>query len=386
MKLTLSVLLHCVLLVALARGYSENTKDNDSQTQSNVVITYLQNDGVLISDGTDKVLIDAVFTSAPGWINLNAAESAKITNAQEPYDDVDLVLITHVHGDHFGVSAVNTHLSNNANARLIAPPQVAANFSGSQIIRTSPARGQSDTLNVNGIEVEVLHLRHFDAFNFDFSGIQNFGYLIKVGDMKILHLGDADMTVENFQNFGLADRGIDVVLIPTFNTPAHLMTTHRDALNSQIQPAHIIALHLAPGIIPSIIQQVNTLYPGATIFSTPLETFTLNVTSVADEVRSPERFRLKQNYPNPFNPETRIEYQIPESGLVQVKIYNLIGQEISTLVREQKGPGSYSVVWDGKDDSGVQVSSGVYIYQITVQPNSPGSRPFQKNARMILLR
>ena len=128
---------------------------------------------------------------------------------------------------------MNTHLSNNANAKLIAPPSVAANFSGTQIVNINPARGQSQALTVNGIEVEVLHLRHFDAFGNDFSGVQNFGYLVKIGGKNILHLGDVDMTVQNFQNFGLAEKGIDFVLIPTFNTPAHFMTSHRDALNSQ---------------------------------------------------------------------------------------------------------------------------------------------------------
>ncbi len=92
------------------------------------------------------------------------------------------------------------------------------------------------------------------------------------------------------------------------------------------------------------------------------------------------------SHPNPFNPETRIQYQIPEASLIQLRIYNLMGQEIRTLVQEQQNPGTYSVVWDGKNDSGIEVSSGVYIYQVTVQPNSPDSRPFQKNGKMLLVR
>ncbi len=101
---------------------------------------------------------------------------------------------------------------------------------------------------------------------------------------------------------------------------------------------------------------------------------------------TPRNENQLSNHPNPFNPETRIQYQLPEAGFVQVKIYNLVGQEISTLVQEQKGSGAYSVVWDGRDDSGIQVGSGVYIYQITVQPSSPDARPFRQNGKMLLVR
>ena len=375
----MTVLLCCAILFAATRGDSNNMMDGSSQSQTDVTITYLQNDGVLISDGTDKVLIDAVFNFASGWINLNATEAAKVTNAQAPYDDVDLILITHNHGDHYSTSAVNTHLSNNANARLISPPPVAANFSGSQIVNSSPARGESDILTVNGIEVEVLHLRHFDAFGNDFSGVQNFGYLIKIGGMNILHLGDVDMTVENFQNFGLADKGIDVVLIPTFNTEAHFMTSHRDALNSQIQPANIIALHLLSGSITTIQQQVNNLYPGATIFTTPLQSVTINVTSVANEGQTPERFSLEQNYPNPFNPTTTIRYDLPAATRVVLSIYNVLGQKIRTLVDEFQTSGGKSATWDGRTGSSVEVSTGEYFYRIETES-------FHSTRKMLLLR
>ena len=361
----MTFLVFCTILLAATRGNSRNMPDGDPP-QNDVTITYLQNDGVLISDGTDKVLIDAIFNSLSGWINLNATEAAKITNAQAPYDDIDLVLITHNHGDHYSPGAVNTHLSNNANAKLIAPPPVAANFSGTQIVNINPARGQSQTLTENGIEVEVLHLRHFDAFGNDFSGVQNFGYLVKIGGKNILHLGDVDMTVQNFQNFGLAEKGIDFVLIPTFNAPAHFMTSHRDALNSQIQPANIIALHLLSGSIASIQQQVNGLYPGATIFTTPLQSVTITVTSVSNEEQTPERFNLGQNYPNPFNPTTTMEYELPLDSQVVLQIYNLLGQEIRTLLNQSQPAGMHSAVWNGKNDLGRMVGSGIYIYRLQV--------------------
>ncbi len=369
--------LSCAILLTVTRG----------QTQGDVTITYLQNDGVFISDGTDKILIDAIFNFASGWINLNATEANKLSAAAAPYNDIDLVLITHNHGDHYTISAVNNHLFHNTNAKLIAPPSVAANFSGPQIVNSNPVRDQSDTLTVNGIEIEVLNLRHFNAFGNDFSRVQNFGYLIKIGGKKILHLGDVDMTVENFQSFGLAERGIDVVLIPTFNAPAHFQTSHRDALMSQIAPDHIIGLHLLSGSIATIQQEVNSLYPGATIFTTPLQTFSLNVTSVADEGQTPDDFSLNQNYPNPFNPTTKISYSLPAGADVKLTVFNISGQKVRTLVRsELQSAGTHTVEWDGKTEHGSVVSSGLYIYRIEAVKPGEKSEQFIQNRKMMLLK
>jgi len=81
----------------------------------------------------------------------------------------------------------------------------------------------------------------------------------------------------------------------------------------------------------------------------------------------PDKFALLQNFPNPFNPETCIVYQIPTSSFVHLAIYNLLGEKVKQMVEEQKQPGEYSVIWDGKDDDGKRVSSGIYIYQLCVE-------------------
>lgn len=77
-----------------------------------------------------------------------------------------------------------------------------------------------------------------------------------------------------------------------------------------------------------------------------------------------DEFVMHQNYPNPFNPQTHIEYTVRESSPVELKIYNTLGQLVKTLVDDYKTAGQYSVVWDGKDNSGNAVSSGSYFYQI----------------------
>ena len=78
----------------------------------------------------------------------------------------------------------------------------------------------------------------------------------------------------------------------------------------------------------------------------------------------PKEFDLKNNYPNPFNPVTTIKYELPEASLVTLKVYNKLGQMVRTLVDEEKPAGYYSVQWDGENDYGVKVSSGIYFYSI----------------------
>ncbi|MFQ5824727.1 MAG: FlgD immunoglobulin-like domain containing protein, partial [bacterium] len=93
--------------------------------------------------------------------------------------------------------------------------------------------------------------------------------------------------------------------------------------------------------------------------------------AVTAVVGIPQTFVLHQNFPNPFNPSTEIQYQLPSRagefvGKVRtfLKIYNLLGQEVRTLVDEEKAPGYYKVIWDGKDNIGRGVTSGVYIYRL----------------------
>ncbi|MFC1551688.1 FlgD immunoglobulin-like domain containing protein [Candidatus Latescibacterota bacterium] len=80
----------------------------------------------------------------------------------------------------------------------------------------------------------------------------------------------------------------------------------------------------------------------------------------------PDAFALSKNFPNPFNPTTTIEYAIPADGAghVDMVIYNINGQKVRTLVNETQDAGYYNVVWDGRNDSGEMVSSGLYLYKI----------------------
>ncbi len=105
-----------------------------------------------------------------------------------------------------------------------------------------------------------------------------------------------------------------------------------------------------------------------------------SVTSVgAEKIEVPSTYTLSQNYPNPFNPSTTIEYQLPQNGLVQLKIYDIAGREVATLINEVQNAGSYRVQWNAADVHGSKVASGVYFYRLT-------SGSFSQIKKMMLLK
>jgi 1,4-alpha-glucan branching enzyme len=109
-----------------------------------------------------------------------------------------------------------------------------------------------------------------------------------------------------------------------------------------------------------------------------------SVLSVADNKISemPSEFKLFQNYPNPFNPVTIINYQLPTDNYVSLKVFDILGREVATLVNEYKKAGSYNIEWNGKN-----LPSGVYFYRLVANSNEPlQTKSYTDIKKMILLR
>ena len=105
------------------------------------------------------------------------------------------------------------------------------------------------------------------------------------------------------------------------------------------------------------------------------------VTEMTDKTLAdiPSKFSLGQNYPNPFNPVTNMKFELPRSGRVVIKVHNLMGQEIRTLLDENLSYGYHTATWDGTDNDGRKVASGVYFSEL----QSSGIRKVRK---MVLLK
>lgn len=118
-------------------------------------------------------------------------------------------------------------------------------------------------------------------------------------------------------------------------------------------PSHELSLvfNEYDGDVP-VVRTINPEFEGGTI------------TWAAQRV-VPDQFNLSQNAPNPFNPSTDIAYALPEAGFVNIEVYNILGQRVKSLVNEYQDAGNYAVTWNGDDETGSTVASGVYFYRLT---------------------
>lgn len=127
--------------------------------------------------------------------------------------------------------------------------------------------------------------------------------------------------------------------------------------------------------IASHTGELNDNFTDARLF-TRLSSFTFGTTGSPKPSAElvPMEFKLFQNYPNPFNATTNINYQIPQAGQVILKIYDILGQEIRTLIKETREAGHFDIFWDGKNADGNEVTSGAYVYKIQLGDHTDSKR------------
>lgn len=225
-------------------------------------------------------------------------------------------------------------------------------------------------------------------------------YFNKAGDKRILY-NNVYSNLENFggtdvENLGLltqintngdsCDNFFNINLDPLFQNP-NSGNFHLEANSSCIDAGHPQNQYYDPedpknpgyALLPALGTIINDM--GA--YGGPYAASWYVVTAVEykpeELAHLPKSLELFQNYPNPFNPTTTIKYQLPKSTEVSLKIYNLLGQLVRILIDEKQMAGNYSIIWDGKNDNGQLVTSGVYMCRIQTQN-------FVKTKKMILIR
>lgn len=103
------------------------------------------------------------------------------------------------------------------------------------------------------------------------------------------------------------------------------------------------------------------------------------VTAIGVMIGVPTKFALHQNYPNPFNPSTRIEFDLPHQINVSLKVYDIVGRELTTMLNESMNPGYHRVHWNGRNKRGQQVPSGIYIVRLVTSE-------YSKSIKLVLMK
>ena len=248
-----------------------------SPVQSALTITFLANEGVLLSSGADKVLIDALFLKyETGYAVPAESTQTGLARARPPFD-ADLVLATHRHGDHFHPAPMAEHLRTNPRAVLVTSQQVIDSLRSvfrpgpavaSRIASRTMAPGTRRRMLVNGISLELLGLPHGGRRH---RHVEHLGYIVELGGRRVLHVGDAELSEATLAPFRLDTARIDVALLP-----AWLVTDResREVIRRWIRPRQVVAFHMAEDADADDAREVQTAWPGAIAFMRSLDSRT----------------------------------------------------------------------------------------------------------------
>jgi L-ascorbate metabolism protein UlaG (beta-lactamase superfamily) len=259
-----------VLLLAAACRPASAPPTAPAAAAPQLAATYLANEGVLLEAGGARVIIDGLFrpNDLPYSV-LPDAPRAALESAIPPWDGIDLVLVSHLHVDHFHAEAVGLHLARAAGARLVTSREVAGLVAAGygdqaaiapRIREVAWAVGRSETVEAGGVRVTLIGLSHGDG---PMATVENFGHLVELGGFVVFHAGDAVPSDENFASAGLAARAIDVAFLPWW----HIADDQAAAVvRRHIAPRRLVLIHVAPSEEAQVEEAIRSRAPEAVLF------------------------------------------------------------------------------------------------------------------------
>jgi L-ascorbate metabolism protein UlaG (beta-lactamase superfamily) len=244
-------------------------------------VTYLANEGFMIAGGGRKLLIDALFRESDGnYAAPSPATRESLEQAREPFADVDAVFATHYHYDHFEAEAVAAHLTNNPQAFFFSTNQAADKLKATgkfdavktRVVAALPKEGERFQSGHRGIHVQLLNIHHGRS-----RPVENLGFIVEIAGKRVLHIGDSEAEAAVFQKYEVVKDRIDVAFLPFWY---FLNDDHKRAVREQIQPRHIVVMHIEQDNFLNRIRggswqkkwaQIKAEFPNAVYFERELE-------------------------------------------------------------------------------------------------------------------
>ncbi len=239
-------------------------------------ITYIANSGFLLSSGTTRVLIDALYFDGDIWESPSKKIQKAIVSGDTPFRNITHMLASHYHADHFDAALTSRFLINNPGAMLITNAQTDSVLQKvyrqdpelkrpkqTKIIQT-PMFG-SETYESGDLKVKCLMQRHMGKDDFK---VMSMGFLVEMGGKKVLHIGDAGWTDENFAGYNLQDENIDIAFIHYWFL---LDCEGRRILDTQVKPKKIVVTHIPYDELRRNYKRIKEYYPDVEVFLNHLD-------------------------------------------------------------------------------------------------------------------
>jgi L-ascorbate metabolism protein UlaG (beta-lactamase superfamily) len=243
--------------ILLAVGCGRNSKEHALE------VTYIANEGFMISMGSTNVLIDALPRSKY-YLNPSDSMSARLMNGIPPFDKVDYVLVTHHHPDHFNAEMISRFLLNHPAAQLIASSETCNELIGDSLAAKRHSgidlkMGGHQTVRGDRAEIVVLRLNHVGA-----ADLSNFAFVVRSNGYTFVHVGDARLSFneEYLRTVDWGSYSVDLLFIEYFDESSETW----DIVEKTIRPKHVILMHV-PGGEEDSIRNVNArIHPRTVVF------------------------------------------------------------------------------------------------------------------------
>jgi len=238
-------------------------------------VTYIGNEGFLIQAGGKKVLVDALFNN-DFFLAPSPELLAQMTGGSVPFADVDLLLVTHRHSDHFNSKLTIEFLRHHAHCQFVAHTQVVdllrkeEGFAQieAQIHEVKLEPGAFERIGLNGISLDALCLRHMSD-NPEKEPTRNLGFIVELGGARFLHMGDSLIiqSEADVKNYPFEQKPVDILFLNQYDrSPAT-----QQFIAEKIKPSLIVAMHVPPAELEEESKNIRAAYPHAIVFKQSME-------------------------------------------------------------------------------------------------------------------
>lgn len=237
--------------------------------KSELEVTYIANEGFMVSMGSTKVLIDALHASKY-YANPSDTLADRMMNGIPPFDKVDYVLVTHAHADHFNAEMMSRFLLHHPAARLIASSEVCSQLNGDSIGGRGRSgidlvMGQHQIIHGDGAELIALRLKHGGG-----AEVSNLAFVVRSNGFTFVHVGDASLVYneEYLRTVDWKSYNVDLLFIEYFD---HSSET-QEIIEKMIKPKYVVLMHIPVGEEESVRNADEKVHPRTVVFGKENET------------------------------------------------------------------------------------------------------------------